>query len=175
MDRIAILGGARLEGEIQISGAKNSALKLMAAALLTDEPLKLVNMPRLADTRFPERLGGPKPAPEGERAAALIGGEVAVPGAHGEPVRLAHRGPPHHLHPQVQVPRERPDDLELLVVLLAEEGDVRHRLKQKLGDDRGDAGEMPGAERRAESVGQTAHADRGCGATAGAALGSHHR
>ena len=52
MDRIAITGGARLEGEIPISGAKNSAIKLMAASLLTDEPLRLTNMPRLADTRF---------------------------------------------------------------------------------------------------------------------------
>ncbi len=52
MDRIAITGGARLEGEIAISGAKNSAIKLMAASLLTDQPLRLTNMPRLADTRF---------------------------------------------------------------------------------------------------------------------------
>ena len=56
MDRIAIEGGARLEGEITISGAKNSALKLMAASLLTDEALTLTNMPRLADTRFLGRL-----------------------------------------------------------------------------------------------------------------------
>lgn len=52
MDRIIIQGGARLEGRIPISGAKNSALKLMAAALLTDEPVILTNMPRLADSRF---------------------------------------------------------------------------------------------------------------------------
>ncbi|MEM5398453.1 UDP-N-acetylglucosamine 1-carboxyvinyltransferase, partial [Staphylococcus gallinarum] len=52
MDRIAISGGARLHGEIPISGAKNSAIKLMAASLLTDEPVRLTNMPRLADTRF---------------------------------------------------------------------------------------------------------------------------
>jgi UDP-N-acetylglucosamine 1-carboxyvinyltransferase len=56
MDRIAITGGARLEGEIPISGAKNSAIKLMAASLLTDEPLRLTNMPRLADTRFLGKL-----------------------------------------------------------------------------------------------------------------------
>ena len=56
MDRIAITGGARLEGEIPISGAKNSAIKLMAASLLTDQPLRLTNMPRLADTRFLGRL-----------------------------------------------------------------------------------------------------------------------
>ena len=56
MDRIAIIGGARLEGDIPISGAKNSAIKLMAASLLTDQPLRLTNMPRLADTRFLGRL-----------------------------------------------------------------------------------------------------------------------
>src|SRR6202012_4041766 len=56
MDRIAIIGGSRLEGEIPISGAKNWAIKLMAASLLTDQPLRLTNMPRLADTRFLGRL-----------------------------------------------------------------------------------------------------------------------
>jgi UDP-N-acetylglucosamine 1-carboxyvinyltransferase len=56
LDRIAITGGARLAGEIPISGAKNSALKLMAASLLTEETLRLTNMPRLADTRFLGKL-----------------------------------------------------------------------------------------------------------------------
>jgi UDP-N-acetylglucosamine 1-carboxyvinyltransferase len=56
MDRIAITGGARLNGTIPVSGAKNSAIKLMAASLLTDEPLRLTNMPRLADTRFLGKL-----------------------------------------------------------------------------------------------------------------------
>ncbi len=49
MDRLAIIGGRPLFGEIAISGAKNSALKLMAASLLTDEPLVIENTPRLAD------------------------------------------------------------------------------------------------------------------------------
>ncbi len=52
MDRIRIRGGRPLHGEIEISGAKNSALKLMAAGLLTDGELVLSRMPRLADTRF---------------------------------------------------------------------------------------------------------------------------
>ena len=52
MDRIQIRGGARLKGEIPISGAKNAALPLMAACLLTDMPLTLVNAPWLADVRF---------------------------------------------------------------------------------------------------------------------------
>ena len=56
MDSIAITGGARLNGTIPVSGAKNSALKLMAASILTDQPLRLTNMPRLADTKFLGRL-----------------------------------------------------------------------------------------------------------------------
>jgi UDP-N-acetylglucosamine 1-carboxyvinyltransferase len=56
MDRIAITGGVELAGEIPISGAKNSAIKLMTASLLTHEPLRLTNMPRLADTVFLGKL-----------------------------------------------------------------------------------------------------------------------
>ena len=49
MDRIIIRGGNRLTGRLPISGAKNAALTLMPCALLTDEPLTLRNLPRLAD------------------------------------------------------------------------------------------------------------------------------
>jgi UDP-N-acetylglucosamine 1-carboxyvinyltransferase len=49
MDRILIRGGNRLSGRLPISGAKNAALTLMPAALLTDQPLTLANLPRLAD------------------------------------------------------------------------------------------------------------------------------
>jgi UDP-N-acetylglucosamine 1-carboxyvinyltransferase len=49
MDRIIIKGGRPLKGRIPISGAKNAALTLMPCALLTDEPLTLRNLPRLAD------------------------------------------------------------------------------------------------------------------------------
>jgi UDP-N-acetylglucosamine 1-carboxyvinyltransferase len=52
MDRIRIKGGNRLSGEIPISGAKNAALPLMAACLLTDEKLVLMNAPWLADVGF---------------------------------------------------------------------------------------------------------------------------
>jgi UDP-N-acetylglucosamine 1-carboxyvinyltransferase len=51
MDRIRIRGGRPLKGQIPISGAKNAALKLMAASILTPEPLTLTNVPRLADVR----------------------------------------------------------------------------------------------------------------------------
>ena len=51
MDKIVIEGGFPLNGEISISGAKNSAIKLMAVSLLTDQAIKLKNMPQLRDTR----------------------------------------------------------------------------------------------------------------------------
>jgi UDP-N-acetylglucosamine 1-carboxyvinyltransferase len=49
MDRIRIVGGNELTGTIPISGAKNAALPLMIASLLTDETLTLENVPHLAD------------------------------------------------------------------------------------------------------------------------------
>ena len=49
MDKIRIIGGQPLEGEIRISGAKNAALPLMTACLLTDETLTLSNLPHLGD------------------------------------------------------------------------------------------------------------------------------
>ena len=49
MDRIRIRGGRPLAGEIAIGGAKNAALPLMAAGLLTDERVVLTNVPQLAD------------------------------------------------------------------------------------------------------------------------------
>ncbi len=49
MDKILITGGNQLNGRIKISGAKNSALKLMVASLLTDEDLVLTNLPALHD------------------------------------------------------------------------------------------------------------------------------
>ena len=52
MDRIRIVGGRRLKGDIPISGAKNAALPLMAAALLSEAPLTLTNVPNLADVHF---------------------------------------------------------------------------------------------------------------------------
>ncbi len=49
MDKILVRGGRALKGQIPISGAKNSALTLLPCALLTDEPVTLRNLPRLAD------------------------------------------------------------------------------------------------------------------------------
>ena len=58
MDRIRIVGGSKLNGTIAISGAKNAALPLMIAALLTEETLILDNVPRLADVAQLQRILG---------------------------------------------------------------------------------------------------------------------
>ena len=56
MDRIRITGGNRLNGTIPISGAKNAALPLMIASLLTDDTLTLDNVPRLSDVTALARI-----------------------------------------------------------------------------------------------------------------------
>src|SRR6185437_14891050 len=58
MDRIRIVGGARLSGTIPISGAKNATLPLMIASLLTEGTLILDNVPRLADVGLLQRILG---------------------------------------------------------------------------------------------------------------------
>ncbi len=58
MDRIRVVGGRPLNGTIKISGAKNAALPLMIASLLTDETLTLENVPRLADVNLLVRILG---------------------------------------------------------------------------------------------------------------------
>jgi UDP-N-acetylglucosamine 1-carboxyvinyltransferase len=49
MDKLIITGGIRLDGEIRISGAKNSALPILAATLLADAPVTVANLPHLHD------------------------------------------------------------------------------------------------------------------------------
>jgi UDP-N-acetylglucosamine 1-carboxyvinyltransferase len=73
MDSFLIKGGVPLHGEVGISGSKNAALPIMAAALLTDEPCLIRRVPDLSDTRFMvkilESLGA---------AATFAGGELAI-------------------------------------------------------------------------------------------------
>ena len=72
MDKIRIRGGRPIEGRIPISGAKNAALKVMAASLLTGETLRLSNLPHLVDiTALCNVL-------------AQHGGEIRMNGAVGE-------------------------------------------------------------------------------------------
>ena len=58
MDRIRIVGGNALNGVIPISGAKNAALPLMIASLMTDDTLTLENVPHLADVEQLIRILG---------------------------------------------------------------------------------------------------------------------
>ncbi|MBS1138156.1 MAG: murA, partial [Proteobacteria bacterium] len=74
MDKLLIEGGVPLSGEIAISGAKNAALPILCAALLTAEPLRITNLPRLNDVRTMLRLlaqMGVKVADEGPDAVTL--------------------------------------------------------------------------------------------------------
>ena len=77
MDRILIRGGRPLHGDIQISGAKNAALPLMTAGMLTDERLVLTNVPRLADiATMHELVAQHGPAVEPQERTLSIGGPI---------------------------------------------------------------------------------------------------
>ena len=58
MDKLRITGGRPLEGEVRVSGAKNAALPIMCAALLTERPLALANLPQLRDVSTMGKLLG---------------------------------------------------------------------------------------------------------------------
>jgi len=79
MDSIVVTGGKELNGQIQIAGAKNAALTLMPATLLSEEPLTLTNAPRLSDiktmTQLLQSLGA--------EVTALQDGKVQVMSTHG--------------------------------------------------------------------------------------------
>src|SRR3954453_22329161 len=83
MDKILIRGGLPLSGTIQIGGAKNAALPLMAASLLTEETLVLTNMPDLADIRTMANL--------------LVQHGVGINFADGVPSQTGHAEPGHAL------------------------------------------------------------------------------
>jgi UDP-N-acetylglucosamine 1-carboxyvinyltransferase len=78
MDSIIVRGGGALRGEIPIAGAKNACLALMPATLLSDEPLTLTNVPRLADiatmTQLLQSLGA--------EVQSLADGQVLAMSSH---------------------------------------------------------------------------------------------
>lgn len=78
MDSIVVTGGQPLKGRIQIAGAKNAALTLMPATLLSEEPLTLTNAPRLSDiltmTELLQSLG--------VEVTSMQGGKVQVLSSH---------------------------------------------------------------------------------------------
>ena len=51
MDKFVIEGGRPLRGTVEVAGSKNAVLPVLAASLLTDEPLVIPNAPRVADVR----------------------------------------------------------------------------------------------------------------------------
>lgn len=55
MQKFIVTGGTPLRGEVRIAGAKNAVLKMMAAAVLTDEPCRLTNVPQISDVRIMAR------------------------------------------------------------------------------------------------------------------------
>ncbi len=71
MDKIVIRGGARLRGEVRVSGAKNAALPILASAILSGGTSTFTNVPRLNDLRTMSRL------------LALLGAGVEPDGAYG--------------------------------------------------------------------------------------------
>ena len=90
MDRLRISGGRPLAGEVRVSGAKNAALPIMCAALLTERPLVLENVPRLMDVRTMAKilgLMGVEAGPQADSRLELRAREVKDPTAGYELVK----------------------------------------------------------------------------------------
>lgn len=75
MDTFVIEGGRRLFGRVRINGSKNAALPMLAAALLTDKPVTLRDVPNLADVRNMLRLLGELGCSSGE---GILNGAVTL-------------------------------------------------------------------------------------------------
>jgi UDP-N-acetylglucosamine 1-carboxyvinyltransferase len=89
VDRLRITGGRPLEGTVQVSGAKNAALPIMCAALLSAKPLSLRNVPRLMDIATLAKLLGQMGVrvEHGEGTMTLDGARVSDPTAPYELVK----------------------------------------------------------------------------------------
>ncbi len=89
MQKLSIQGGVALSGEIRVSGAKNAALPILAASLLTASPVRVANLPRLKDVEtmlaLLARMGARVSHPDG--AAELDAGHVTEPFAPYELVK----------------------------------------------------------------------------------------
>ncbi|MDO8606078.1 MAG: UDP-N-acetylglucosamine 1-carboxyvinyltransferase [Phaeospirillum sp.] len=77
MQKLAIQGGSRLNGEVRISGAKNAALPILCASLLTSEPLQLANVPDLNDVATMRKL-----LQQMGISIEVNGGQVVLSAAH---------------------------------------------------------------------------------------------
>ncbi len=110
MDKLLVEGGVPLRGAISISGAKNAALPLMCAALLTDEPLHLANVPHLNDISTMLRL------------LAKMGVEVTLDENNGLTLNAAHLDKPEAPYDLVKTMRA---SILTLGPLLARAGQAR--------------------------------------------------
>jgi UDP-N-acetylglucosamine 1-carboxyvinyltransferase len=81
MQKLSIQGGVPLSGEVRIAGAKNAALPILAAALLTDAPVRIGNLPQLNDVRTMIRLleGMGVSAKAGEHEVELRADSITEP------------------------------------------------------------------------------------------------
>ncbi len=86
MDSILIRGGAQLHGKIPIAGAKNACLTLIPASLLSEEPLTLTNVPRLADIQTASMLMKSL----GAEVSSLADGKVLAISSHDADNHVAH-------------------------------------------------------------------------------------
>jgi UDP-N-acetylglucosamine 1-carboxyvinyltransferase len=90
VDKLRIQGGRPLEGEVRVSGAKNAALPIMCAALLSEQPLRLTNVPYLMDVRTMAKLlrqMGVTADPPVDGRLALHAGRIKDPTASYELVK----------------------------------------------------------------------------------------
>ena len=89
MDKIIVSGGAALQGEVRISGAKNAVLQILCATLLADEPVEIANVPHLHDVRTTARLLGGLGAGIGhDQAASVVRVDPSTVDSHLAPYEL---------------------------------------------------------------------------------------
>jgi UDP-N-acetylglucosamine 1-carboxyvinyltransferase len=81
MQKLSIQGGVALSGEVRVAGAKNAALPILAATLLTSDAMRITNLPQLNDVRTMVKLLGRMgvKASEGEHHAQLRADAITEP------------------------------------------------------------------------------------------------
>ena len=124
MDAFVIKGGKRLRGRVGIGGAKNATLPLMAAALLTDEPVTLHGVPLVADVRNMARLLGTLGCPAELPQAASAHGPASPPAGEDPSIQL-HVSDPTQSVADYEIVRTMRASICVLGPLLAKRGKAR--------------------------------------------------
>lgn len=114
MDAFVIEGGRRLSGRLRVNGSKNSALPIMAAVLLTDEPVTLRDVPDLSDIRNMVRLLG--------ELGVMIARETDN---RGRPIFALHAIDPSPVHARYEIVRTMRASICVLGPMLARRGRAR--------------------------------------------------